>query len=97
MASIRKTKKEVEYLTGEVISNCYLAVYFQPEDSKDDLIRVITQSVEFHNDMIERINKPAQKSNLKKYYRDLREEMFTKIDALFASISDICKSDKPKK
>ena len=98
MASIRKSKKEIEFLTGEVISNCYLAIYFQPEEKRDEFIDIITKAAELHNDTIGRINNPQPgDGSLRKYYRELGREFAEKIDGLFKSISDACKTDKPKK
>ena len=92
MASIRKSKKEVEFFTSEVISNCYLALYFQPEAKRDQFIDIITKAAELHNKTIDRINNPQQsEGSLRKYYRELGREFVDKIDGLFNSISDICK------
>ena len=98
MASIRKSKKEVEFLTSEVISNCYLALYFQPEAKHDQFIGIISEAAELHNSTIDRINNPQPgESTLRKYYRELGREFVDKIDKLFKSISDVCKDDKAKK
>lgn len=97
MASVRKFKKEVTYLIEEVISDCYFALYFQPETEKDAIIGVINEAVELNNGLIEKINNPQEKNNprlLKKYYNQLRAEMFTGVDSLFTKLSEVCKSAK---
>lgn len=96
MASIRKTKKEVTYLVNEVISDCYVALYFQPENRREAIVEVINQAVELSNDMLERINHPAEKHNrslVRKHYLHLRNEMFDRIDAMFAALSQSCKAE----
>lgn len=97
MASIRKTKKEVTYLINEVISDCYVALYFQPESSREAILEVINQAVELNNKLIDAINHPADKHNaslVRKHYRHLRNEMFTEVDAMFAALSESCKAKK---
>lgn len=95
MATIRQTKKEIAYLVSEVISNSYMALYFQGESAKEPLIGVINDAAELHNEMIFRVNHPAEKHNpslVKKHYRAIEEETMTRIDNLFAEISRICQA-----
>ncbi len=94
MAKLRTIKKDISYLTGEVISNCYMAMYFQGEDSMGSLQGVIEKAVSMHNDLIERANHPAEKHNsrlVRKHYQSLRLEMMDKVDALFSELSSVCK------
>lgn len=100
MASVRKFKKEVSYLVNEVISDCYVALYFQPETSREAILGVITDAVELNNSLLDRINHPAEKHNaklLRKHYQQLRNEMFDKIDASFDKLSQACAKPAPKK
>lgn len=93
MSTIRNTKKEVAYLTGEVISNCYMAIYFQSETVKDELLAIVEQAIELHNNLIEKINHPAEKHNpslVRKHYRSIETQMIEEVDAMFEKISAIC-------
>lgn len=95
MATIRKTKKEIAYLVNEVISNSYMALYFQGESAKEPLLGVINKAVELHNEMISRVNHPVEKHNpslVKKHYRAIENETMTRIDELFFEISSICQA-----
>ena len=44
MASIRLIKKDIDYLVGEVVADCYLAIYFHPE-KKDEIVKVMEEAV----------------------------------------------------
>lgn len=93
MATIRKTKKELTYLTGEVISNCYLALYFQGEEHKDALIQVIDKAANLHNELMFAINHPVEKHNkslVRKHYAHIEARMIDGVDTLFQEISTIC-------
>lgn len=95
MATIRNTKKEIAYLANEVISNCYLALYFQGEEHKDALLEIINKAADLHNDLIHRVNNPAEKNNrslVRKHYRAIESDMITKVDELFCEISKICQA-----
>ncbi|MEG0602152.1 MAG: hypothetical protein RR980_05150 [Mucinivorans sp.] len=95
MAKLRTIKKDIAYLTGEVISNSYLALYFQGQGSEDKLTAIINQAIELHNSLIERANHPTEKKNarlVRKHYASLRSELASGVDGLFGEISTICSS-----
>lgn len=94
MATVRGIKRDIDYLTNEVISDCYMALYFNPESKRDEIVAVIEEAVDFRNDMITRANHPADKKNkslVKKHYAQMRRDMMTRIDGMFTKLSDICK------
>lgn len=93
MATLRSIKKDIAYLTGEVISNAYLALYFQGEGAETALTDVISKAVDMHNSLIERANHPADKKNrtlVRKHYAALRSDMIAGVDSLFGEISNVC-------
>ncbi len=93
MAKLRTIKKEIAYLTGEVISNCYMALYFQGEEAQQPLATTIEKAVAMYNALIERANHPAEKHNAKlvrKHYTAIRAELIDTADELFSEISAIC-------
>lgn len=97
MSSIRNTKRAIAYLTGEVISNCSMALYFQGEASHEPLMAVIEEAADLHNTLIDKANHPAEKHNpklVKKHYRALEKEMYAGVDAMFEKISTICQKKK---
>ena len=95
MASLRKLKKEVDYLVSEVISDGYACMVIHPSKNRDAVIGIIEEAVDVRNKLIDRANHPEEKHNarlIRKYYRTLRAEMFDDIDALFQKLSDACKA-----
>ena len=94
MASIRGIKSDIDYLANEVISDCYMALYFNPEEKRPEIIAVIEETVDFRNEMIYKANHPAEKRNpslVKKHYAQMRRDMMSRIDGLFSKLSEICK------
>ncbi len=93
MAKLRTIKKEISFLTGEIISNCYMAIYFQGENAIEPLSGVIEKAVTLHESLRQRANKPAEKHNKKlvrKHYTAIRAEMIQGADQLFEEISTVC-------
>lgn len=90
MASIRLIKKDIDYLVGEVISDCYLTVYFHPE-KKQEIVSVMEEAVELRNSLFSQV-KPQEKHNpslVKKHYAHMRRELMEKVDGLFVKLSGI--------
>ena len=93
MASIRGIKNEIDYLVSEVISDGYMALYFNVE-KRDAIVSVIEEAVAMRNNLYEKVNNPADKQNkslVRKHYAQIRRDMTSGTDDLFRKLSDICK------
>lgn len=93
MASVRIIKNDIDYLVSEIISDCYMALYFNKEDKRKDIIVIIEEAVAFRNEMYHRANNPADKKNrslVKKHYAQMRRDMMKQVDAMFDKLSTIC-------
>ena len=91
MASLRRIKKDIEYLVNEVIYDCYVALYFNQE-KKDETFGVVEDAVALRNELVEMANHPAEKHNkslVKKHYAFVRNELMERIDGLFEKLSDV--------
>ena len=49
MASVRKLKKDIDYLVEEVLADCFLTIYFKPE-KKDNVVKLMQEAVDVRND-----------------------------------------------
>lgn len=98
MASIRELKKDIDYLIFEVISDCFVYSGLHPDNKSEELSAIITDAVEFRNDLIARVNNPDGKDNpkiVKAYYKSVEKDLLTGVDKLFTRLSSI--SAKKKK
>ncbi len=94
MASVRQLKKDIDYLVNEVVSDCYMALYFHA-DKKEAIVAIMQKAISLRNELFEMTNNPAEKHNkslVKKHYAFVRSQMLDKIDELFASLSNLCKT-----
>lgn len=91
MASVRQIKKDIDYLVNEVVYDCYMALYFNP-DKKNEIVDVMENAVNTRNELYEMANHPADKHNrslVKKHYSFLRNELMNRIDGLFDKLSEV--------
>lgn len=93
MASVKQLKKDIDYLVEEIVTDCYLSIYFH-SDKKEAIVDVMNKAVELRNDLFARVNNPAEpknKSLVAKHYAQIRRDMFAGIDALFTELSELNK------
>lgn len=94
MASIRDLKKDINYLTSELVSDCYLYMYFHKEQEQEKVVAVITDALELRNDLIFKANHPENKEDkkaLKAHFNNLYKDMLENVDVLFSRLSDLTK------
>lgn len=94
MASIRRIKNDIDYLANEVISDCYMALYFNAPEKRADIVSVIEEAVALRNGLYARVNRPADKHNkslVKKHYAQIRRDLMAGVDELFQKLSTVCK------
>jgi hypothetical protein len=92
MASVRELKKDIDYLIFEVISDCFVYSNIHPDNKTDELSALISEAVEFRNDLIARVNNPDGKDNpkiIKAYYKTVAKDLFTGVDKFFERLSVI--------
>ena len=92
MASIRELKKDIDYLVFEVVSDCLVFSNLHPENESDELSALISDAVEFRNDLIARVNNPDGKDNpkiVKSYYKTVEKDLITGVDKLFERLSNL--------
>lgn len=94
MASRRELKKDINYLTYEVISDCYTYMILNSGKNEDQVLSIITDTVETRNDLIHRVNNQEEKGNrkaVKLHYRGIFDDLLGKIDNSFERLSKLTK------
>jgi hypothetical protein len=97
MASVRELKKDIDYLVFEVISDCFTYSNIHSDNKSDELSTLISDAVEFRNDLIARVNNPDGKDNpkiVKAYYKTVGKDLLTGVDKLFERLSALSSKKK---
>ena len=90
MANVRNLKKDIDYLIFEVMSDCFAYSGVHPENKSDELSTIISDTVNFRNDLIARVNNPDGKDNpkiVKAFYKSVEKDLITGVDKLFDRLS----------
>lgn len=90
MASVRKLKKDIDYLIFEVISDCFTFGTLHPEDKADEVSSIISDAVNLRNDLIMRVNNPESTDNskvLRSHFQQITKDLFIGVDQLCSRLS----------
>jgi len=77
MAKKRNVKKDIEFLTFEVVADCFSALELYPDRKNQEIYDIISDAVKAGNDLMDRVHqknigdKKAVKLHFKNIYIDL--------------------------
>ena len=94
MASRRKLKKDIDFLTFEVISDCYNYTYLH-SGNEEKVMDIVKEMVANRNSLIARVNHPDGKNNakiVKAYYKSIFNELILNVDTSFTNLSKLIKA-----
>ena len=92
MANKREIKKDVDYLIGEVISDCYTYLIIHGDKNRDKVIEIISEIIEKRNELIGRVNNPDKKfdsKQIKSHFKAINVDLLTAIDVSFTKLSKL--------
>ncbi len=85
MASIRKLKKDVNYLSYELLTEVFAYKHFNPDMEEAKFDEIIKNLVKKRNEIINRINHPEESEgtqNPSHHFNKVKEEMESMIKEL---------------
>lgn len=96
MASKKDLKKDINFLTSEVIETCFLHYHLshEKEEIKPVIDQVIEDAVQLRNELMYKINHPEdglKGSELKNWYNEIQSEMMKKTDDAFEKLGELHK------
>ncbi|HBG87024.1 MAG: hypothetical protein GXY94_12870 [Bacteroidales bacterium] len=90
MASVRELKKDINFLTSELVAQAYLNQLIFKKISDDEMLTHITKAVDFRNNLVDRANHPDGKDNpkmVRSYYKKLRKDMVEQFESLYGALA----------
>ena len=93
MASIRQLKKEIEFLSSQMIGDCI--DFVQTFNGKEmEAMAVIDEIVLLHNSTIDKINNPDGKDNpklVKGFYQKLKQDYVIGVNDAYKKLEGLVK------
>ncbi len=93
MANIRNLKKDIHFLTYEIISDCYTFMYLHPDKDTKKATEIISETLKTQDELIKRVNNidVTEKKEIKAYFRKIYEDLLNKTDNSFTELSKLTK------
>jgi hypothetical protein len=98
MANIRQLKKAIDSQVFEVISDCFTWTELNRGKKSEVVEQIISDAVNFRNELIHRINNPDPSTDPKKvkaHYQQIAKDLASGTDSFFSRLSSV--SSKKKK
>ncbi len=92
MATIRDLKKDINYLTSEIITEAYVRKVLFNDVKDDDVSKIIADAVAFRNDLIARVNHPDGKDNpklVKAHYQKIKKDMTDQFSVMIDKVNKL--------
>jgi hypothetical protein len=93
MASIRRLKKEIEFLSSQVIGDSI--DFIQTFNGKEmEAMAVVDEIVSLHNNTLDKINNPDGKDNpklVKAFYQQLKKQYISGVNDAYKRLESLVK------
>jgi hypothetical protein len=90
MANLRDLKKDVRFLTQEIISQAFFIQYINPNVDVESINSIITKVVSLHNNTIQKINEKPE-SSAKEHFRAIQENFVKNSFTLLKELNEMKK------
>lgn len=93
MASVRDIKKDINYLTYEVLSDCMIYKHVN-NDNKEDTDKIMKDVIAKRQELIKRVNQAKREEDKKeagKEFKNIMDEMMKMADDSFKKLSEMAK------
>lgn len=90
MASIKRLKKDVDYIIFEVISDCFSFGGLHPDEKAEEVTAILSDAVNLRNDLIRRINNPEKSEDpkaVRAHFQKVEKDLYTGVDKLCVRLS----------
>lgn len=88
MASRRELKKTVNYISGELFSECLINSMFVPGTDKAKADQLMAEILKMQDEFISRINH-TEPGNVKGFYKKFRSDFNAKVNEIIDAIAKL--------
>jgi hypothetical protein len=88
MASIKNLKKDINYVLGDIIEECYLCEMVNPEIDKKKTEAIIDEAIESFDGFIERVNDKSVE-NRKAHFKAINKDLEATANNLIEKINKL--------
>ena len=94
MATVRRLKKEVEFMSSQLIGDCIDLLETFDDMAETSIMSIIEEAVSLNNSMLDRASHPDGKKNpklVKEHYRQLKTDFIKGLDQAYGKLEELTK------
>ena len=93
MAKKRDVKKDIEYLTLEVVSDCFAALELYPDRKQEEIYQIMNDAVNKGNELLSKVNQKitGDKKAVKQHFKEIYTDLIKSTDEHFTRLSNAIK------
>ncbi len=91
MANIRNLKKDISFVTSEIIIECFTYNYLFPDKNHDELAKIISDSLEMQRELLQKINAVRKNKEIpaKKQFKEIRIFFKQKVEEFVKRLNEL--------
>ena len=91
MASVRNFKKDINYVTSELVIECFTYNYLFPEKKHDELAKIISESLELRTDLFKLVNavKTSKNNTAKNQFKAIRVSFNERVEKIVEKLEKL--------
>lgn len=94
MATLRRLKKEIEFMSSQLIGDCIDLLETFSDKKEPSLLSIISEAVELNNSILDRVCHPNDKHNpklVKQHYRKIKTDFIKGLDQAYGKLEGLVK------
>ena len=94
MASKKRLKKDIDQILSLVLSDCFFVMEQNKKVDGEEILKIIQEVVQKHNELRNKVNHPAIESDkkaIKQHFREITIELFEVTDNALEKLSAVVK------
>ncbi|MCD8261665.1 MAG: hypothetical protein LUD15_09405 [Bacteroides sp.] len=88
MASRKQLKKDINYIIGDLFTDCLIQNLYVPETDKEKAVEVMSRILKVQQEYVSRISHP-EPGNVKNFYKKLREDFTHEVGEIINEIAKL--------
>ncbi|MBI9069610.1 MAG: hypothetical protein JEZ09_20105 [Salinivirgaceae bacterium] len=91
MASIRNLKKDINFISSELVIECFTHNFLFPQKNEDELSLIILDTVKMKEEMIKQINEVSttEANPVKKQFKKIRKELNESLEKIVSRLENL--------
>ena len=76
MANCRDLKKDINFLSKQVINECFSFLEYSPIEKHENLLEILHDAEIIRRNLLYKVNNPPEDEKIKQYYNRITDELY---------------------